>query len=157
MDPKPSSEPDPSAPLTRRANPALSTRFSRRASTFALGGLVGALAVALLIVVTSIISTPRDAAPLVPGAPDPVAEVHPTPRPTPTATPTPTVDVSESAEEETDAAPDDPATAPLADPQPAPELEPAPSEPAAEEDDSESTTPGRSGTAPGQTKEPKKP
>ncbi|WP_109210558.1 MULTISPECIES: hypothetical protein [Microbacterium] len=76
MDPTPSSAPETTAPLTRRTNPALTRRFSRRASTFALGGLVA---------------------------------------------------------------------------------EPARSEPPAEEDEASSTSPGRSGSAPGQTKDPKKP
>ncbi|MFC8682412.1 hypothetical protein ACFT30_12900 [Microbacterium ureisolvens] len=156
MDPTPSSAPETPAPLTRRTNPALTRRFTRRASTFALGGLVGALGVALVIVVTSIIATPRDESPLVPAEPAPVAETRTTPRPSPTSTPTPTVSpTAEAPEETTDAATDDAVTPPVADTEPSPE--PAPSEQPAEEDEASSTGPGRSGSAPGQTKDPKKP
>lgn len=156
MESTPSSVPDTTAPLSPTAAPTAADASwvrSRRVQTFALGALVGALALSLVVVVTTVFAAVQgDRSPL-PEDPAPVAETRVTPRattpaPTPTATPSPTVPPAES---ETDAADDEHTAEPVVEPAPAP----APP-PVAEEDDS-SGEPGNSGSAPGRTKEPKKP
>jgi hypothetical protein len=158
MESTPSSGSETPAPLTHTATPAptgadASWVRSRRVHTFALGALVGALALSLVVVVTAVFAAVQgDRSPL-PAEPAPVSEVRVTPRaspPAPTSSPSPTPPVT-PAEPETDAA-DGGQTDPAIEPAPAP----APTAPATEENDS-SSGPGNSGSAPGRTKEPKKP
>jgi hypothetical protein len=121
--------------------------------TFALGALVGALALSLVVVVTAVFGAVQgDRSPL-PADPAPASEVRVTPRaspPAPTSSPSPTPPVP-PAEPQPDAG-DDGQTDPAIEQAPAP----APTAPATEESDS-SGGPGNSGSAPGRTKEPKKP
>ncbi|WP_194409478.1 hypothetical protein [Microbacterium cremeum] len=151
MPPTPSSGPENPAPLTRRTNPALHRPWlrSRRTQTFGLGALCGALGLSLVVVVSSIFAASDDRPPALP-EPAPASEARVTPRVTPTPTPTPTPTVE--ATTPTDAAPDEPVTEPPVPPEPDPVESPPPvvgEEPP--------TGPGNSGTAPGRTKDPKKP
>lgn len=138
------------APLTRRTNPALDRSWlrSRRTQTFGLGALCGALALSLVVVVSSIFAASGDRPPVLP-EPAPVSEARVTPRVTPTPTATPSA--TPPAEATTDAPEPEPAqdlTGTVVAPAPAPvETTPAPA------DDS----PGNSGDAPGRNKDPKTP
>ena len=160
MESTPSSGSETPAPLTPTATPTPtgadgSWVRSRRVQTFALGALVGALALSLVVVVTAVFAAVQgDRSPL-PAEPAPVSEVRVTPRasppaPTSSPSPSPTPPVA-PAEPETDAAEGGQAD-PAIEPAPAP----APTVPATEEGDT-SSDPGNSGSAPGRTKEPKRP
>jgi cytoskeletal protein RodZ len=155
MESTPSSGPETPAPLTRRTNPALAVRTwsrSRRVQTFGLGALCGALGLALLVVVTSILGAPREQAPLLSEDPASVTEVRPTPSATPESTPTSTPAATETTEA-TDAASDDEAAEPA--PEPVPMPAPTADEPPPPDDSAAS--PGKSGSAPGKNKPPKNP
>jgi outer membrane biosynthesis protein TonB len=156
MDSTPTSGSEPLVPPTRRAAAAAAVRElsrSRRAQTFGLGALCGALALSLLIVVTTIFAAQQTPGPLG-DEPAPVSEERvstPTPTrtppastPVPTRTPTPDATVEP---QEPDAAPD-PVVAPepSATQVPAPEPEPGP------ESTPTPTAPGNSGNAPGHNK-----
>lgn len=151
MESKPSSGPETPVPLTRRAASAAATRLalrSRRVQTFGLGALCGALALSLVIVLTTIVAVAQRPD-VVPRDPAPVSgERLPTPAPaTPTPSPTATRAPTAAPEEQADAAPDADPAPPVAQdppPAPAPAPEPTPSD----------TAPGNSGNAPGRTKKP---
>lgn len=157
MESTPSSVPDTPVALTPTAAPAAGDASwvrSRRVQTFALGALVGALALSLVIVVTAVFATVQGQRPPLPADPAPVAETRVTPRPTtpaptPMLTPSPTVP---PAETETDPPVDDQFSEPVVEPVPVP----APTVPPPTEEEA-SSGPGNSGTAPGRTKDPKKP
>lgn len=151
MEPTPPSGPENAAPLTRRTNPALDRSWlrSRRTQTFGLGALCGALALSLVVVVSSIFAASGDRPPVLP---EPASEARTTPRatPAPASPPSPTV---ESTVPPTDATPDEPPVAkPVLEPEPAP----VESEPPVLAEEA-STSPGNSGSAPGRAKDPKKP
>ncbi|NLP84445.1 hypothetical protein HF576_11340 [Microbacterium sp. CFH 90308] len=162
MEPMSSSGSETPTPLTDTAGPArLAAPFdavlirmrSRRVQTFALGALVGALGLSLVVVVTTIFAAAQQSPSPLPAAPATEMRSTPSPAPTLTRSPPPTVD---AGEETTDAAPDDGrvepgASEPVIEPAPAPSQIQSP--PAAVEPDA----PGRSGSAPGKTKEPKNP
>ena len=154
MESTPSSGSETTAPLvpdTAPTSPDLSWVRSRRVHTFALGALVGALGLSLVVVVSTIFAAAQNPPAPLPAAPAPVSEVRTTPRPTPTPAPTP-APTAEATDETTDAPVEEaPTTEPVVAPAPAP----TPSEPPVEADDS--SDPGQSGSAPGRTKAPKKP
>jgi len=156
MESTPSSGSETTAPLIPEPAPASrdgSWLRSRRAHTFALGALVGALGLSLVVVVSTIFAAAGNPPSPLPAAPAPVSEVRTTPRAMPTTAPTPEPTV-ETTDMSTDAAPEEEATTePVVAPAPAPTSSEAP--PA--EADEAPTSPGRSGSAPGQTKAPKKP
>ncbi len=158
MESTPSSGSPAPAPLTRRAVMALDRAGlrSRRAQTFGLGALCGALGVALVIVVASIFAASAARPPLLPE--QPVSEVRSTPRATPTPaapTPTPTPTSTPSPDGSTDTADSDVAADPPVAPAPAPA--PAPSQTTEPPADEAPVSPGNSGSAPGHTKPPKNP
>ncbi|GAA5212542.1 hypothetical protein [Microbacterium kyungheense] len=151
MESTPSSGSEPLAPSTRRAAAVHTVRElsrSRRVQTFGLGALCGALALSLLVVVTTIFAMSQRPDVLA-DEPAPVSEQRlPTPVPT-TSTPAPTPTPSPTIEpvEEADAPPEaeaDPAPPVIDPPVPEPEPEVAP----------EPTAPGNSGNAPGHKKKP---
>lgn len=152
----PSSRSESPTPLTRRTNPALAVRSwpaSRRVRTFGLGALCGALALSLVVVVTSIFAASGDRPPLLP-EPAPASDVRVAPRPTPSSTPStpapqPEVVATPEAEEP---APEEGAIEPVVAPAPSPV---ATDPPAADEPVEDA--PGNSGSAPGRTKPPKSP
>lgn len=158
MESTPSSRSESPTPLTRRTNPALAVRSwpaSRRVRTFGLGALCGALALSLVVVVTSIFAASGDRPPLLP-EPAPASDVRVTPRPTPSSTPStpaprPEVVATPEAEEP---APEEGATEPVVAPAPAPS--PVATDPPAADEPVEDA-PGNSGSAPGRTKPPKSP
>lgn len=160
MEPSSSGPDDPTSVLPTAdppvAIPAQAERSwlrSRRTQTFGLGALCGALGLSLVIVVTSIVAAAGEGSPALPVDPAPVSEQRTSPTPTPVrehAIDDPTDESTDAAPPAVDAAP------PIADPAPAPEPLPAPAPTAAPADDS-ADAPGRSGTAPGHNKEPKKP
>ena len=160
MEPSSSSGPDdPTSvlptvdPLAAPARAERSWLRSRRAQTFGLGALCGALGLSLVIVVTSIVAAAGEGSPALPVDPAPMSERQVSPTPTPVREDT----IDDPTDESTDAAPPAvDAAPPIADPAPAPEPLPAPAPTAAPADDS-ADAPGRSGTAPGHNKEPKKP
>lgn len=157
MESTPSSGSESPTPLTRRTNPALAVRSwsaSRRVRTFGLGALCGALALSLVVVVTSIFAASGDRSPVLP-EPAPASDVQVTPRPTPTATPSapsPRATVVAPPQPE-EAAPVEESTEPVV--APVPEPSPEVSEPPVE--DTADEGPGNSGSAPGRTKPPKAP
>ncbi len=162
MESTPSSVPDTPVALNPTAAPAATDAAadaswvrSRRVQTFALGALVGALALSLVVVVTAVFAAVQGQRAPLPADPAPVAETHVTPRPTtpaptPMFTPSPTVP---PAETETDPPVDEQTSEPVVEPVPVP----APTVPPPTEEADTSTDPGNSGTAPGRTKEPKRP
>jgi hypothetical protein len=146
MESTPSSRSESPTPLIRRTNPALAVRSwpaSRRVRTFGLGALCGALALSLVVVVTSIFAASGDRPPLLP-EPAPASDVRVTPRPTPSSTPSmlapqPEVVATPEAEE------------------PAPEEGPIEPVVVPAADEPVEDAPGNSGSAPGRTKPPKSP
>lgn len=149
MESTPPSGSEPVAPPTRRAAAVHTVRElsrSRRVQTFGLGALCGALALSLLVVVTTIFAVSQRPE-LLADEPAPVSEQRfPTPTPStstpaPIPTPSPTVEPAE----EVDAAPaPDPAPPVTQVPEPVPAPEPTPTP----------TAPGNSGNAPGHKKKP---
>lgn len=154
MESTPSSASDAPTPPTRRANPATMRSWSRsrRVRTFGLGALCGALALSLVVVVTSIFAASGDRSPVLP-LPAPVAEERPAPRVTPTPTAPPAV-AAETPDMTAEPVPEAETSDPVAAPAPAPEPAPVESPPPADEVE---TAPGNSGSAPGRTKDPKDP
>jgi hypothetical protein len=162
MESTPSSVPDTPAALPPAATATAADESwvrSRRVQTFALGALVGALALSLVVVVTAVFAAVQGQRSPVPADPAPVAETRVTPRPT-TPAPTPMLSPSPTvppAETETEAAGDELTTEPVAEPVVEPAPVPAPTVPEPAEEADASDDPGNSGTAPGRTKEPKRP
>ena len=154
MEPSPSSGSEAPTSLLPIAQPAPAERSwlrSRRVQTFGLGALCGALGLSLVIVVTSIFAAAGSRSPAGPVDPAPASDVQPTPRATPT--PAPTGEVADATTDASTPPADD--TPPVADP--APEPEPAPAPTTAPPADETADGPGRSDTAPGHSKDPKKP
>ena len=157
MESTPSSGPETPAPLTPTATPTGvdgSWVRSRRVQTFALGALVGALALSLVVVVTAVFAAVQGERSPLPAGPAPVSEPRVTPRattPGPTPAPTPGLTVPPDGTE-TDAADEEETADPVVPPAPAPVPTPPPTAEA-----EPPSGPGNSGTAPGRTKEPKKP
>jgi hypothetical protein len=160
MESTPSSGSETPAPLTPTATPTAADASwvrSRRVQTFALGALVGALALSLVVVVTAVFAAVQgDHSPL-PADPAPVAETRVTPRPTttpktPMFTPSPTVPPAETeTDPPVDEQTDELVVAPV--PVPAPTVPP----PTTEEEEDSSSGPGNSDSAPGRTKVPRRP
>ncbi|MFD4960525.1 hypothetical protein [Microbacterium sp. NPDC058389] len=155
MEPTPSSGSEPVAPPTRRAAAVHTVRElsrSRRVQTFGLGALCGALALSLIVVVTTIFAVSQRPE-MLPDDPAPVSEERvATPTPTPTRStpaPTPTTDPAVEPVDEADAAPGadaEPAPPETQVPAPTPDPEPEPTP--------TPTAPGNSGNAPGHNKKP---
>jgi hypothetical protein len=158
MESTPSSVPDTPVALDPTAAPTAADASwvrSRRVHTFALGALVGALALSLVVVVTAVFAAVQGQRSPLPADPAPVAETRVTPRPT-TPAPTPLLSPSPTvppADTETEPPVDELTTEPVVEPVPVP----APTVPPPTEEADASDDPGNSGTAPGRTKEPKRP